>query len=76
MVGGAIIDKLDGSQEITAGGPATFVGAFHKIEAGESIVFKCGASEVVIAADGISITSPIVAFLAPKIHLPNKVTEL
>ncbi|AKT37019.1 type VI secretion system Vgr family protein [Chondromyces crocatus] len=76
MVGGAIIDKLSGSQVIEAGGPATFVGAFHKIEAKGAITFKCGASEVVIAEEGISITSPLVVFLAPKIQLPKKVTEL
>ncbi|HRI62580.1 MAG TPA: type VI secretion system tip protein TssI/VgrG [Polyangium sp.] len=76
MVGGAIIDKVDGNQGIEAGGPATFVGIFHKVEAGGSITFKCGGSEVVINKDGIEIKSPIVAFLAPKIHLPQKVTEL
>lgn len=76
MVGGAIIDKVDGTQGIEAGGPATFVGIFHKIEAGGAITFKCGGSEVVINKDGIEIKSPIVAFLAPKIHLPQKVTEI
>ncbi|HMY16417.1 MAG TPA: type VI secretion system tip protein VgrG, partial [Polyangium sp.] len=76
MVGGAIIDKVDGTQGIEAGGPATFVGIFHKVEAGGAITFKCGGSEVVINKDGIEIKSPIVAFLAPKIHLPQKVTEL
>jgi type VI secretion system secreted protein VgrG len=76
MVGGAIIDKIDGTQGIEAGGPATFVGIFHKIEAGGSITLKCGGTEVVIAKDGIEIKSPIVVFLAPKIHLPQKVTEI
>ena len=76
MVGGAIVDKLSGSHAIEAGGPATFIGAFHKVEASEKITFKCGASTVVVDASGISITSPIVAFLAPKIQLPKKVSEV
>ncbi|EYE99973.1 VgrG protein [Chondromyces apiculatus DSM 436] len=76
MVGGAIVDKLKGSHSIAAGGPATFIGAFHKMEAGGSITFKCGGSEVVIDGGGISITSPIVAILAPKIQLPKKVSEV
>jgi type VI secretion system secreted protein VgrG len=76
MVGGAIVDKLQGSHTIEAGGPATFIGAFHKVEAGGSIVFKCGASEVVIDGGGVTITSPIVAFLAPRIQLPKKVSEV
>ncbi|MFT3770331.1 MAG: type VI secretion system tip protein TssI/VgrG [Minicystis sp.] len=76
MVGGAIVDKLKGSHAITAGGPATFIGAFHKMEAKTSITFKCGASSVVIDASGITIKSPIVAVLAPKIQLPDKVSEV
>ena len=76
MVGGAIVDKLQGSHSIKAGAPATFIGAFHKVDAQGSIVFKCGASEVVIDGGGVTITSPIVAFLAPKIQLPKKVSEV
>jgi type VI secretion system secreted protein VgrG len=75
MVGGAVVDKLKGSHAVQAGGPATFIGAFHKIEAKDSITFKCGESEVVVNGDGITIKSPIVAFLAPKIQLPEKVSE-
>ncbi|APR79156.1 Putative vgr related protein [Minicystis rosea] len=76
MVGGAIVDKLKGSHAIQAGGPATFIGAFHKMEAKQSITFKCGASTVVIDEAGITIKSPIVAVLAPKIQLPQKVSEV
>ncbi len=44
MIGGAVLEKIAGSHNITAGAPATFVGAFHKIEAGTAITLKCGAS--------------------------------
>ena len=76
MVGGAIVDKLKGSHQVEAGGPATFIGAFHKMEAEEAITFKCGPSEVVIDGSGISIKAPITTILAAKIHLPKKVTEI
>ncbi|AUX22314.1 hypothetical protein SOCEGT47_028150 [Sorangium cellulosum] len=76
MVGGAVVDKLKGSHVVQAVGPATFIGAFHKVEARGAIVFKCGASEVVIDGGGVTITSPMVAFLAPKIQLPKKVSEV
>ncbi len=76
MVGGAVVDKLKGSHIVQAVGPATFIGAFHKVEAKGAIVFKCGASEVVIDGGGVTITSPLVAFLAPKIQLPKKVSEV
>jgi type VI secretion system secreted protein VgrG len=75
MVGGAIVDKLKGSHAIQAGGDATFIGAFHKIEAKGAIVFKCGESEVKIAGGGITISSPMVTVMAPKIQLPKKVGE-
>lgn len=76
MVGGAIVDKLKGSHVVQAAGPATFIGAFHKVEAKTAIVLKCGGSEVVIDGGGVTITAPIVAFLAPKIQLPKKVSEV
>jgi type VI secretion system secreted protein VgrG len=76
MVGGAVVDKLAGSHSIKAKGPATFIGAFHKMEAAGKITFKCGGSEVVIDGSGISINSPIVAIVAPKIQLPKKVSEV
>ena len=76
MVGGAIVDKLTGSHSISAKAPATFIGAFHKMEATGSITFKCGGSSVVVDFSGITIKSPIVAILAPKIQLPEKVSEV
>ncbi|WP_437282028.1 type VI secretion system tip protein TssI/VgrG [Sorangium sp. So ce375] len=76
MVGGAVVDKLKGSHVVQAVGPATFIGAFHKVEAKGAIVFKCGASEVVIDGGGVTITSPLVTILAPKIQLPKKVSEV
>ena len=76
MVGGAIVDKLKGSHQVTADAPATFIGAFHKLEASEAITLKCGASEVVIDGSGITITSALTTILASKIHLPKKVTEI
>ncbi|WP_437759405.1 type VI secretion system Vgr family protein [Sorangium sp. So ce1389] len=76
MVGGAVVDKLKGSHVVQAVGPATFIGAFHKVEAKGAIVFKCGGSEVVIDGGGVTISSPLVAFLAPKIQLPKKVSEV
>jgi len=76
MVGGAILEKIAGGHSITAGAPATFIGAFHKIEAGTSITLKCGASEVVIDGSGIAVTSPIVTILAGKITLTKSVAEM
>lgn len=76
MVGGAIVEKLGGSHSVEAGGPATFIGAFHKIEASGTITFKVGPSEVVIDGSGITITSPMTMILAPKIQAKKKVTEL
>lgn len=75
-VGGAIIDKLKGSHTVTASGDATFIGAFHKIEAKTAIVFKCGGSTVTITSGGVTIESPMITFMAPKIQLPKKVTEM
>jgi len=76
MVGGAIVDKLKGSHQVEAGGPATFIGAFHKMEAKGAITLKCGASEVVIDKSGVTVTSPMVTFMAGKIHLPKDVSEV
>lgn len=75
MVGGVVYDKVSGGKNVQAGAPATFIGAFHKIEAATSITLKCGASEIVIDGSGVSITSPVVAFLAPKIQLAQDVDE-
>ncbi len=76
MVGGLIYDKLKGSHSIEATGPATFIGAFHKVEAKTKITFKCGASSVVVDGSGFTVLSPLVTVLAAKIQLPKKVAEL
>jgi type VI secretion system secreted protein VgrG len=75
MVGGAIIDKLKGSHQVSAGAPATFIAAYHKLEAKGKITLKCGASELVIDGGGITVTSPLVTMMAGKIHLPKDVSE-
>ncbi|MEP7120396.1 MAG: type VI secretion system tip protein TssI/VgrG [Byssovorax sp.] len=76
MVGGAILEKIGGGHSITAGSPASFVGAFHKIEAATSITLKCGASEVVIDDSGIAMKSPIVTITAGKISMTKAVSEM
>lgn len=76
MVGGAILEKIGGGQTVQAGAPATFIGAFHKIEAGTSITLKCGASEVVIDGSGIAMTSPIVTITAGKVSMTKAVAEM
>ncbi|APR86860.1 PE family protein [Minicystis rosea] len=76
MVGGAILEKIGGAHNIVAGAPATFIGAFHKIEAGTAITLKCGASEVVIDGSGIALTSPIVTITAGKVSMTKAVSEM
>lgn len=76
MVGGAIVDKLKGTHSVEAGGPATFIGAYHKLEAKGAITLTCGASEMVIDGKGITITSPMVTMMAGKIQLPKDVAEV
>jgi type VI secretion system secreted protein VgrG len=76
MVGGAILEKIGGSHTVTASGKALFVGAFHQIDASESISFKCGDSEVVINGDGVAIKTPgAVTITAPDVTLTKSVTE-
>ena len=75
MVGGAIVDLIKGGHTIEASGPATFIGALHKIEAKSKITFKVGGSEVVIEGGGITFTAPIIAVLAPKIQLTKDAAE-
>jgi len=76
MVGGLIYDKIGGGYSVEGGGPTTFIGAFQKMEAATSITFKCGESEVVIDDSGVTIKSPIVAFLASKIQLTKSVAQV
>jgi len=76
MVGGAILEKIGGGHSITAGAPASFIGAFHKIEAATSITLSCGASTVVIDGGGIAMTSPLVTITAAKVSLTKAVAEV
>jgi type VI secretion system secreted protein VgrG len=75
MVGGAVLEKIGASHTTTATGKAMFVGAFHKIDASTSIVFKCGDSEVVIDGGGVAIKSALVTITAPKVTLTSSVAE-
>jgi type VI secretion system secreted protein VgrG len=76
MIGGAILEKIAGGHSISAGAPATFIGAFHKIEAATAITLTCGASTVVIDGSGIAITSPLVTIMAGKVTLAKAVSEV
>ena len=76
MVGGAILEKIKGGHSIKAGAPSTFIGAFHKIEAGTAITLKCGASEVVIDGSGITMKSPLVTITAAKVSLTKSVAQV
>jgi type VI secretion system secreted protein VgrG len=76
MVGGAILEKIDGGHNVTAGAPATFIGAFHKVEAASSITLSCGASTVTIDGGGISMVSPLVTITAGKVTLAKSVSEV
>ncbi len=75
MVGGAIVDLIDGAHTVEASGPATMIAALHKVEAKEKITFKVGDSEVVIEGDGVTFSAPIIAVLSPKIQLTKKAAE-
>ena len=76
LVGGAILAKIGGGHSVTASAPATFIGAFHSIEAATSITLKCGASEVVIDGGGIALKSPIVTITAGKVAMTKAVSEM
>ncbi|WP_437972183.1 type VI secretion system tip protein TssI/VgrG [Sorangium sp. So ce260] len=75
MVGGAILEKIGGSSTVLATGKAMFVGAFHKVDASNAIVLKCGESEVVIDGGGIAIKAAAVTITAPNVTLTKAVSE-
>lgn len=75
MVGGAVAEKIAGNHTVVAGAMATFIGAFHKVDAKGKITFKCGASSVVVDGSGVTITSPAVQIMAAKIEIPKATTE-
>lgn len=76
MVGGAIIQLIKGSRKVTAGAPATIIGAYHKMAAGSSVTFKAGSSELVIDGSGITIKTLLLMIGAPKIDLPGDVNDM
>jgi type VI secretion system secreted protein VgrG len=76
MVGGAVLEKIGGNHTVTAGAMASFIGAFHKVDAKGKLTFKCGASSVVVDGSGVTITSPMVMIAAAKIEIPKATTEL
>jgi type VI secretion system secreted protein VgrG len=69
------VDRILGSQTVEAGGPATLIGALHKVEASEKITFKVGSSEVVIEGGGIKLTAPIISVMSPKIQITKKAAQ-
>lgn len=75
MVGGAILEKIGDACVLQAGGKIVLAGAFHKVDAADAIVFKCGSSEVVIDGAGITIKASAVTITAPTIVLTQAVSE-
>jgi type VI secretion system secreted protein VgrG len=76
MVGGAILEKISGNCSISASGKTMLVGAFHKIDASSSIVFKCGESEVVIDGSGVAIKAAgAITITAPNVTLTSTTNE-
>lgn len=76
MIGGAILEKIGGNHTVEAGAMASFIGAFHKIDASGKITFKCGGSTVVVDGSGVTIQSAMVSIMAAKIQIPKGTTEL
>lgn len=75
MVGGAVLNLIKGGHSVEAGAPATFIGAFHKMQAGSSVTFKCGAAEVVVDGGGVTIEAPLVMLMTPKIQHTQQVND-
>jgi type VI secretion system secreted protein VgrG len=76
MVGGAIIHLVKGTHAVQAGGPATIIGAFHKMQGKTSVTFKAGDSEVVVDGGGVTLkASGMIMMLASKIQLTKGVND-
>jgi type VI secretion system secreted protein VgrG len=75
MVGGLVYDKVKGGYSITGGSSATFIGAFHKLEAKTAVTLKCGESEVVIDGSGVTIKGALVTITCGKILMTGTVAE-
>jgi uncharacterized protein involved in type VI secretion and phage assembly len=75
MVGGAIIQLIKGSRTVTAGGPATIIGAYHKMQGATSVTFKAGISEVVIDGSGVSISTLLLMMGGSTLQLAQDVAD-
>lgn len=75
MVGGAVIQMIKGTHAVSSAANATLVGAFHKVEASQSITFKCGGSTVVIDGSGVTLKSQMVTLVGSKIQLTKATAE-
>jgi hypothetical protein len=51
------------------------IGANQQMQASTSVTLKCGASEIAITGDGVTIKSAMVTLTAGKIHLPHPAGE-
>ena len=75
MVGGAVINLIKGDHSVSAGAPATFIGAFHKLQGKTSVTFKCGAAEVVIDGGGVTLEAPMLMLMAGKVQHTKQVAD-
>lgn len=76
MVGGAVINLIKGDASVSADGPATFIGAFHKIQGKTSVTFKCGAAELVVDDGGVTLEAPMLMLMAGKIQHTKQVNDV
>jgi type VI secretion system secreted protein VgrG len=75
MIGGLVLDKVSGNMSLEATGNLTMIGANQQMQASTSVTLKCGASEIAITGDGVTIKSAMVTLTAGKIHLPHPAGE-
>lgn len=75
MIGGARVESVKGNRSIESDAMVSLVGAMHKVEAKTKLTFKCGASSVVVDGGGVTITSPLVDFMAAGITLKKDVAD-
>lgn len=75
MIGGARVESVKGDRSIESDAMVSLVGAMHKVEAKTKLTFKCGASSIVVDGSGVTITSPMVDFMAASITLKKDVAD-
>ncbi len=75
MIGGARVESVTGDRTIESSAMVSLVGAMHKVEAKTKLTFKCGASSIVVDGSGVTITSPLVDFMAASITLKKDVAD-